>query len=957
MLIQQYQRITLLIIAVQRAALLEKSPSSFSQYLPALEYLIGSFVISTWSNSDTAMDETKRQAFYLTTCDFIGQQDQWKNEYRGADQDNNDGSTGGIGGNNLNDNDNLVDMAISHMMTLMATYLRKQKETIQGEHLYVLHLLLDALATRHSNEDIDTIPDIGIPRALDALIELLSQQYTKTMIITQCQWNQQNRPEMRLKWPLLNDPGHTLDVLHTISTQICTTTGKPHNNPLKVYGSSGCMSLARLVFSLLLDPRVGWDFIILVRHFELFWKPRHGKSVGVDPGKPLEHDQENSSKKHPTEAQLYITRLFGLSLELLLYSQSSNISLKSVLNSLHCYFHQHLLYQLDASWFYLLLSTFTNLPWGHLSPLCSHTMETMFASCVLLRKTDRPKYVAYSGLVYTILDHTIITSHQQQAASLNHYRLLQYVELTFIILVAAEWIWPNEVTRLGNLEKLWEPISDVSGELKADDMNHIIEVTSIDNPSNWQCSLGRTKKNGNSDAIGDHDCLAICVRWMRHLTIRMGTTGSMKLVAVFGGFILDHIGKIDDNIEVLVDWLKVLLNQADEYMTRHDTTLDFDDCIDWFRLLFKNLLDEQNEQEIRAIKIETLMATICEAISTSDYSTTLAMFSACVPQKSISSSVSPALSATGSTASFQSPIHSTESLESINFKLKVMECCLEHCLQLRNDEDVWLRVGVLLHDAYMDNKTRETTTKMVETSISECIRHSMDLSVFLVLNAYCHAKLQQSYSVIGGGNGTINSDHHVAEEIAAILSMAQLGNGDGRMNVQQARKRMVLVRLFARLLSKNKGQKTLDLWLASIVSMARSCARWSTALEFAPTEYPSSGKRQAYHITMKEGSTKCHDYGRTTCKVLATTLECFLASRLAIIGIPPYSGMIPKVNSTIKSKMTPWTTILEQEKKKNASHKDLFDFTCGVILDEDHWTLWKLDDFILQIDDLSLGFA
>ncbi|ORZ22367.1 hypothetical protein BCR42DRAFT_406037 [Absidia repens] len=966
MLIQRYQRITHLIMDVQRATLLEKLPSpSLSQYLPALEYLIGSFDINTWANSDAAVDETTRQAFYLAACDFIRQQDQWKQDYGDTVQDNNDGSISGIRSNHWNDNNNLVDMTISHMMTLMATYLRKQKETTQGEHLYVLHLLLDTLAAaHHSIKDIDTIPDIGLPKALDTFIEVLSQQDTKKMIVTQCQWEQQNRPNMRLEWLLLNDPNHMLDVLHTIGTQICTTTGKPPNNSLQAYGSSGCMSLARLIFSLLLDPRVGWDFTLLVRHFELFWKPSEDKVDGMNTGKPLEHNQDNLTTNHGTDAQLYITQLFGLSLELLLFGgQGSNTTLKSVLDALHCYFHQHLLYQLDDSWFYLLLLTFTNLPWGHLSPLCSHTMETMLTSCVLLRKTDQLKYRAYSGLVYSVLNHTIITSHQQQAATLNHYRLLQYVKLTFMILMVAEWIWPNEVTRIDNLERLWEPIIYVSGELKADDMAHVIEVTRINDPSNWKCSLGWQQKNGNSDAFGDHDSLAICVRWMRHLTLGMDTAGSMKLVAVFGGFILDHIGNVGDNIEVQMDWLKVLLDQADGYMAKHDTTLDFDDCIDWFALLLRTLLDEHHQQEIHASKAEILMDTICEAISTSDYSTTLAMFTACVPRKSISPSASPVLSAsssitaTGSTASSKSPTHSAESLESVDFRLKIMECCLEHCLQLRNDEDVWLRVGGLLHDAYMDNKNEETTTRTMESSISEYIRHSMDLSIFLVLNAYCHAKLQQSYSVMDSENGTTNNDHHVAEEIAAILSMAQLGNGSAEMNVQQAKKRMVLVRLFAHLLSKNKGQKTLDLWLASIVSMARSCARWSTALESAPPKSHSSGKSQAYHTTMKEESSKYHDYGWTTCKALATVLECFLASRLAIIGIPPYSGMIPNDNSKAKSKMTPWITILEQRKKKNASHKDLFDFTCEVILDEDHWTLWKLDDFIFQIDDITLGFA
>ncbi|KAI8332483.1 hypothetical protein BC941DRAFT_436820 [Chlamydoabsidia padenii] len=760
--VQRYQQITLLASKV-----LEKT----AYHGPALEYLIRSFDVGTWCDGDTALDEAERQSFYLSSCHFIQQEQMY---------------------DKVDDNNNLVDLCISHMMVIMSSFVHKQQESNQGEHLYVLHLLIDTLA--------NTTNSMPLARALDAFTKTLCQRDPYSIIVTQEDWKQQHQPDIKLKCGLLNDPGRTLDVLLSILSQFNSA------GALKLYGPSGCISLARLIFALLLDNRMVWTLGLLARSFDVFWKPCHDNNqVG--------HYSENTSHPQTTNAQLYITHLFALALDILVNDESNDDTI-NLMNDLDHYCHHVLLDEMGITWLALFLPMIGHLPWHS-------TSEMMLNRCLDLRQHDRPKYMIYLPFVFTMLEQTIIKD--QRPLDHHHYFFI-HVKLAFVLLMDADSTWPQQDQRTNNLKKLWQSIIEPTGRLEANDMKDIVTTTRIDEPSNW----------GNSiDKSDDGNTLIICIQWMRHLTT--GDTASMGLITVFGRFILAHLNKGSVDATVRVNWYKVLMKQADDYMARHPS--DLPDCVEWFKVLVADMM-ETNGKVVDMINE-----------STSNDSTALAIFMACIPCTPLPE-------------------------RSIHTRILVMEHCLERC----QDQDIWSRVGPLLQDAYFGQGGA------VEASISEHIRYSIDVSCLLVLTAYCHAKLYRT------------SDQHVAEEIAAILSMA---DGD-------TRKRIGLVQLFGKLLSRNKETTSLDSWLASSVSLARSCTRWSGLPCFA------------------------------------IVLQCFLASRLSLMGIPPYSD----------NKTTDWVCLLEQHKKNDGSHKKLYTFAIHVVQHPDKWTLWDLDGFITQTVDL-----
>jgi hypothetical protein len=566
---------------------------------------------------------------------------------------------------------------------------------------------------------------------------------------------------------------------------------------------------------------------------------------------------------------------------------------------------------MDATWLALFLPMIDPLPWHHLSPIDTERLDTMLSRCLYLQKYDRHKSATYSNFVVNILDHTVIKDYQLQLTAMDHHSFLLYLKLVFVLLMNADSTWSDQVKRTESLEKLWQPVINTPRQLTATDMENLVATTHIDEPSNWSTALGSTNTvNSMNDSNIDHDSLVVCIRWLRHLTVVADNTSSIKLISVFGRFILAHLQDVD-NGALQMDWLWVLLNQADNYLAAgQDSTSDFMDCVDWLKSVVLGTMNQPCDGE----GTTATMDTIGDFISTCEYCTALAMFTVCIPFKS-------ALAATSGTA------------DSINDRIRVMEQCLERCLQLRQDQDVWLRVGTLLQDTYFGLHDDENKTAIVEAAVSECIRYSLDLSCFLVLNAYCH--LHGYYSLVASHNlGSGNNDHLAAEEIAAILSMAHL-DAD-KMDINQVQKIMGLVRLFGSLLSKNKERGEMDLWLASIVSLTRSFTRW----------YAMAAPQASSHSD--------NNHGWLTWKAITIVLECFLASRLALLGIPPYSGIGQTKDGSKKRNAAHWVTLLEQRKKHDPSHKKLFGLAVDAVKDLDRWALWDLEAFFLEIIKPSL---
>lgn len=896
MFVQRYQQVTRLVIGV-----MQKEASSGLQMpvAAALEYLIQSFAVTTWINSDTALDETNRQSFYLASCHFIQQLAHLR--YKDVDSGNDDGQVA--------DNSKGTDLATlctSHMMAAMTSFVRKQQGTTQGEHLYVLHLLLDSLLA-DSNSSMDDTVSTPLTNALDAFTDTLSQQKSRSIIITQQDWKQQHQPSIKLQWALLDDPGHTLDVLLSILSKL---SADHSTNVLRMYGSSGCMSLSRLIFALLLDNRIGWNLGLLDRSFELFWTRPHSGTLLNGDDKVGKLSEEPPANPQTTNAQIYITSMFALAVDILLFETIGTATGKSILNDLDHHCHHILLDQMDSTWLALFLPMIDPLPWHHLSPIDTERLNTMLSRCLYLQKHDRRKSATYSTFVVSILDHTAIKDYQYQVAAMDHHSFVLYVKLVFVLLMNADSTWPDPAKRLENLEKLWQPIANTPRQLSATDMENLVATTHIDEPSNWSTALDPANTaNSMNDSNTGQDPFVICIRWLRHLTVAAGSTSSIKLISVFGRFILAHLQGIG-SVGPQMDWLRVLLDQVNDYMAAgHDSTSDFMDCVDWLKSVVLRLMDQPCSGE----GTTAAMDTIGDFIATCEYCTALAMFTVCIPSRS-------ALATSSGT------------MDAINNRIRVMEQCLERCIQLREDQDVWLRVGTLLQDTFF-GQHNDDKTATVEEAVSECIRYSLDLSCFLVLNAYCH--LHGYYFLVASHDlGSGNNDHLAAEEIAAILSMAHL-DAD-KMDIKQIRKIMGLVQLFGSLLSKNKERGEMDLWLASIVSLTRSFTRWYAMA--AP---------QA--LSLSDNS-----HGWLTWKAITIVLECFLASRLALLGIPPYSGIGQAKDGSNKTNVAHWVALLEQRKKHDSSHKKLFGLAVDAVKDMDRWTLWDLETFFLRLVKPSL---
>ncbi|KAI8081587.1 uncharacterized protein BX664DRAFT_340771 [Halteromyces radiatus] len=927
--------------------------------LSALEYLIRSFDLNTWTSKEaTGTDESVRQTFYIHICDTIRQLSLLRL--------NNEG-TGDITGH-------LEKIYSAHMMTMMSIMIQKQRGHNQGEHLYILHLLLDTIATTFNNDNNNNKDDDGdigdgsyLSDIFTGLLDLftqtiLYQQTTALTIFTQSRWREESQPNMRSTLTLLDDPSHTLDILLTILSQHCITY---HDNLMQVYGPSTSKMVNRLVFVLLLDPRIDWNFDLLIRSFELHWKlpVETTASNSKDGGYQLYQEEENQSE-HMVSTEQTIMDTFGLVMELWIYENKNDTkAIGTIFEKLLDYCH-NTIDQMNLGSLDRLYKALATLSWWCFSPSHSDINSMINTAQNLCKYEDRHRYRIYSTFLYTMLQQIMINNdsneylQQHPPAILDHDQFMAYVKLVFVLLMNADLTWTSKSDRHDKLQQLWMSIikTDLSGKLNAQDIDAIMTTTGIDLPSNWQGSLENrySYNNDGNDNMDQDNGLNTCIQWLRYLTIQVKDDCDMDLIMCFGRFILSHLAVVE-NILIWLDWFKVLFDYADELMTKRDTTNNFELCAEWFQLLTTTLLTQQQQHQLihedRANNKQSsssnmdVIAVIQDVISTSDYNTALAMFTACTP--SPRQSFFPLKQ--------HSKIQSEKSEEElVKNKLMVMEYSLEHCFKVHHDEDVWLRAVTLVCNVIIYNNNNHDNDNIgtamiddIEHCLSGYIQYSMDLSCLLLVNIFCRVKLQLAYTTMDRDNKDeriIDKDHHAAEEIAAILSLMYL-DGTNWQDLNNARKMADLVQRFARLLSNNKGKETsLNRWIASLVSLTRSSGHWCYMT--TNDDDDTTGLVRDDHHQHDDGSAW---------KAWALALECFLSSRLALAGIPPYSGMVSKTGTKKEISICHWIKILDQKlKHQGLPYRNLYAFSRDVVENIEQWSLWELDSFIQQTTRLSL---
>ncbi|KAI9308059.1 hypothetical protein BJ944DRAFT_260945 [Cunninghamella echinulata] len=901
-------------------------------------YLVQSFDIVTWAKTDNARNESNRQELYLIACDYIEQ----------SFINNN------ISSDNNNTSRNLSMIYASQIVELMQSYLLDQEQINQGEILYVLHILLNMIATvinsTSSKEENNFQNDLN--NILDSFTNSLTTHPLQDIFSL---W--QSPSLSKLDLALVNDADHILDALYTILTQQCSFFH--HKNILDLY-KTVCMSISRLILTLMLDS-ANLTFDLTVKMFSLFWQSIHRQdtlNTNNNPSERVTNDYEDDDDD--STAIQYFIRSFELVLKQLI-NLDDGVNEKEILIKIFKFYHHDIFYRHDTKlqdYFYKMMHT---VHWHSLQLSANgdnDLLDILWKSTLYLisnNKIEHKRNVGqYLKFVYIFLQQTILIQINNNNISknnkkelqdfMNHHQLIIYIKLAFIILMNVDLVWPKNKDRLQKVEILWFPIHSTINniQLSPNDIHDIVLTTQICSASNWNATLDdnindffddSSKGNSHSKISYDNtgnDHLSVCIRWMQTLTIK-DTANDFDKIKVFGSFILPLLSNINDE-KTLQQWLKFLLGQAE--MTMGDGSelqmVQLQDYIDWFQILINTLLSCGNERYNDKLNAATFN-TIYQFISSCQSNIAFVIYATSIPPISID----------------QTPTKST--IKIINNKLLLMEHCIERYMHFEKDhKKVWVRIGSVMYDNWKYDMQKNTTAKdndddkLLTNYINYCIQHCMELSCFLVIRAYCQGKLQQLYTNNQYENGDIGVDHHISEEVAAIISLTHL-QPEKMANIKQVQRFIELLQLYTSLFSKYKNQQqVLNLWMASLVSLSKTFTRWNTieSFDFYHHGLSSLKDQKDQKDSVKNGNNNLF------WNLLTKLLDTYLTRRLIEMGVPSFK----EDDNNYRSWMEELNNLKTDKNYKQ--FEKLISFGVEAIQDKEQWTLWDLYKFIENIMDL-----
>ncbi|CAO3626049.1 unnamed protein product [Cunninghamella blakesleeana] len=862
----------------------------------------------------------------------------------------------------------------SHIITLMQEYLNQQNEINQGEILYVLHILLNMIATvLKSNTDLKKSND----HLQNDLNEIMNR-FTSSLTVHPLQdifdlWQSPSLPKLELTY--VTDADQILNVLYKILSQ---QRDLHHDNVKDIFGSVS-ISISRFILTLMLHSgHLVFDQVIKL--FSLFWLPfdekhtlntnnlqsKHLISRHNDDNNQqlLNHSNDNNNDNDNTVQ--YIIRSFELVLKQSILSEDENNEEKKILPRIFKFYHNDVFNKVEDVFQVQFCDMMCTIHWYSLS-LYSNDDNDFFDilwKSVLCLVSNKNKYKKrnvgyYLKFVYTFIQQTALFQIKTSGGSgsgnnnkelkdiMNQQQLINFIKLTFTILIYADSIWVNNNNYLQKVELLWIPISSSMNSIhySADDVHDIISSTQINSTFNWISTLDDVMDNqldhSDTNDKDDHrkannNSLSLCVKWMEHLTINHIGNDFDKTME-YGYFILPLFSSIQ-NKKSLRYWLKYLLDQTDSSSIDNINSIQFIQLqkhIIWFQTIVNTLLKDSNihgkciDDEFKT----TTFNTLYEFISTSQPNTTLAFFMAILPLVLNNSSKKSHMTIT-------------------HKKLLLMESCLERYIHFSKDHnESWVYIGSMIYEqtAYNNNNNNNNNNNL-EDDINHCIQYCMEQSLFLVIRTFCERKLQKIRNTSNqnqnkDNNKYNNEDYHISEEVAAIISLIHL-QPEMMTDFKQILKFVELVQFYTLLFSKYKNQEDLDLWMPSLVSLSKTFTRWN-AIE--TSDFYEQQFHQHHHDHHQESSGKNHKNNNGNnhfWRLFIKLLNIYLVTRLAQSDVPSFKND-DKTNSS-------WIKELNHLKSdKSYKHLEkLISFGVEVITDNDHWTLWDLHKFIERIMEL-----
>ncbi|ORX43469.1 hypothetical protein DM01DRAFT_1387126 [Hesseltinella vesiculosa] len=424
--LQRFQQITDLLIPV-------------NDLLPAHRHLLRAFDWHTWSSrANVHEDDSLRQQCYLICCDFIRHRHHDPSSSAGSASPSPSASSVSSAPSllrRLPPDEPAVSLSMVYaeiMMNLMTSILTDRQQ--QGEHLYVMHLILDTIASTTAQRSDASFRDI-----VDGYTQALCSQDPQERIMN---WMTQPA-DLPTQCVRLDDPERTLEMLLNIMQQ---HMAEHQGNASQVYGQSS-LALARLMVVLVLDDRVDWSLERLWECFGLFWEPHDG--AGLDLGEQMVDDI----------CQLYECLL----LHTLLFKTVDQAQV------LRYYMETLGMERLDLVWMTGHYTLLERLPWqAPLVPLGATELALFHHQALQFITVDddtNSRLVVHLAFLESLL-------------LLDDYRLCDTLTegslvLSLLFMMHAPQLWPESNDRMVALERLCQLQQPAGLASNSDDSDHV----------------------------------------------------------------------------------------------------------------------------------------------------------------------------------------------------------------------------------------------------------------------------------------------------------------------------------------------------------------------------------------------------------------------------------------------------------------------------------------------------